>query len=168
MNHERLEQAINIMKRAGKVDMNCWQGAYQANIKQTEQEMHSCGNSACFAGWLAVSPEFRTAGGTINTLGVPVYQGKTGPDAILKWLDLEDEDIRGEVIRLLILGEESTLDSAIKWLEDLNIDPVSNLYYEKLKPGSRYSYAHFLSWHTCTTEDVIKILEALKTIGEDT
>ena len=47
MNLERLQQAINLMKRAGKVDMTDWQSG---EIVETESEIHSCGTAACFAG----------------------------------------------------------------------------------------------------------------------
>lgn len=63
MRLDRLEQAIAVMQRAGKVDMRAWQDfATRQDIRHTEKELHACGNSACFAGWLAVSPEFQAAG----------------------------------------------------------------------------------------------------------
>ena len=66
MNCERIQAAIAMMKRAipRYFDMTDWQNerpGHIIEIAQTESELHTCGNTACFAGHLALSPEFQDA-----------------------------------------------------------------------------------------------------------
>jgi hypothetical protein len=90
MNIENVNKAIAIMQRAqehNSVYMCNWQkgdGALVCN----EEAFHSCGNVACFAGHIAVSPEFRADGGTCNSAGTPIYRGKGGATAIAVWLGI--------------------------------------------------------------------------------
>lgn len=155
MNLERLQQAINIMERAGKVDMTDWQSG---EIVETESEIHSCGTAACFAGWVAVSPEFKEAGGVTHPVsGAPILNIFSGCSAIVAWLEVEDEKQK-DTLELLVAGEGSVLDSSIEWMQakDLRVEA------EKLEPGSVYSYAHLVGWQKYKAQDVIKVLEALK------
>ena len=87
MNLQNLDHAIAIMKRAGKVDMNFWQSG---NIKQTEESKHACGSAACFAGWVAISPEWESAGGFTSRSGTPRFNGSDGSDALGEWLDIPE------------------------------------------------------------------------------
>lgn len=89
MNKENVRKAIAIMKRAGKVKMEYWQGQEDVRIVTTEEEVHTCGNGACFAGWVAVSPEFQADGGGVDDdIGCPVLKGNKGSLAIAEWLDI--------------------------------------------------------------------------------
>ena len=99
INLERLEQAIAVMKRAGAVDMRRWQSG---EVRESEVELHECGTASCFAGWLAVSPEFREAGGHPDFLGSPSFEGATGDLAVVKWLEAEGEDANR--LQAIILG----------------------------------------------------------------
>lgn len=54
MNKERIQYAISIMEQAENLDMNSYQSAF--NHVATIKELHTCGNTACFAGYLALSP----------------------------------------------------------------------------------------------------------------
>lgn len=158
MNKERLEQAISIMQRAGTVDMGFWQGEAFEGCATTESELHSCGNSACFAGWVAVSPEFQEAGGAhLSDSGAPIFDGYTGYYAIAEWLEAEGE-LHSEVIELLVTGEGAVLDSTIQWLESKDIQITTN----KHEPDSLYTYVHLNGWRNYKAPDVIKILEALR------
>lgn len=78
MNEANVKVAIAIMERArGKVDMTCWQGS--AVPAATEADLHACGNTACFAGWIAVSPEFHASGGfSDEDTGEPRVQNAEG------------------------------------------------------------------------------------------
>lgn len=158
INKERLEQAINIMKRAGAVDMSFWQGEAFEGCATTESELHSCGNSACFAGWVAVSPEFQEAGGAhLPNSGAPIFDGYTGYYAIAEWLGAEG-DLPNEVIELLVTGEGAVLDSTVQWLESKDIQIAAS----KHEPDRLYTYAHLTGWRNYKADDVIKILEALR------
>lgn len=66
-NPVNMQHAINIMERAkahNSLSMSRFQSApieepqYFVFAAKTEAELHACGNRACFAGHIAVSPEF--------------------------------------------------------------------------------------------------------------
>lgn len=104
MNLDTLNQAIAIIERTteDKVCMLDWQGLPFGNLAvRSELEFHECGNTACFAGHVAISPEFldtKIPGFTFyNTIsggpGVKVSQGdhlvaRCGALAIGVWLDI--------------------------------------------------------------------------------
>lgn len=93
--------AIDIMERAGKVDMHNWQGrqdgsrAFNGQIKSNEKEHHACGNTGCLAGYIAISPEFKKDGGYVDfgLDGAPSIMGdagyrRTGAGAIAEWMGI--------------------------------------------------------------------------------
>lgn len=149
MNIERLNQAISIMKRAGTIDMTSWQGGDFAECATTEAELHSCGNSACFAGWIAVSPEFQAAGGCPDYDGSP-SSSETAGEAVAAWLETDNV----KAVNLLIYGEAWGADeSFLKVLEKHSIPFCSALD------------GHCIvleDWKDYTAQDVIKYLNALK------
>lgn len=154
INLERLELAINVMKRAGKVDMRTWQSG---KVKSSESRIHTCGTAACFAGWLAVSPEFLNSGGWMSPLsGAPAFGERLGAPAVIQWL--EAEGLKAEVVELLVAGSARILDSTVDWLRGKNISVAVG----KQELDSRYSYAALLYWDSYQAPDVIKILEALR------
>jgi hypothetical protein len=83
---KNIDKAIAIMKRAGKVDMGAWQSGNEA---KTEADAHECGTVACFAGWVALSPEFQADGGGVGWYGEPILGEHSCELAIGKWLDIE-------------------------------------------------------------------------------
>jgi hypothetical protein len=88
VNKVRVQQAIDIMERAKAKD-SVFMPRYQDNDRLTarsEEELHRCGNKACFAGHVAVSPEFIKEGGFSCERGGPVFLEWYGMDAIEKWL----------------------------------------------------------------------------------
>lgn len=110
MNIERLNQAIAVMERTTdeKVDMSFWQIIDpDASIRlpaSTESSFHACGNKACFAGHIAISPEWRSSSVigeeyTRDEDGAPMiayWQGgrrpareRTGSVAIATWLNTQ-------------------------------------------------------------------------------
>lgn len=98
VNLKNLDDAINIMRRVkergSKVRMTHYQHC-ESTFGATEAEVHACGNSACFAGWVAVSPEWREFGGSINTmLGHPVLPDRrsmTVRQIIGHWLGISEK-----------------------------------------------------------------------------
>lgn len=151
INLERLNQAIAIMERAGNVYM----GEFQVgdDVFDTEEELHSCGNSACFAGWLAVSPEFQEAGGCPDYDGSPSLQFKSPSETVAAWLETDNLP----VVELLIYGEVG------------NAKEVSTQFLEN------HGIAHYRTanehcivledWEDYTAQDVIKYLNALKDLS---
>lgn len=74
-NMDVLKQLIAIVKRARKADkiyMVSFQVGRDATC-MTEASLHSCGNRACFAGYVALSPEWKAYGGGVNPVGKPTY-----------------------------------------------------------------------------------------------
>jgi hypothetical protein len=101
-NREKMHQAIAIMQRAGKVEMSIFQdGRTHAT---TEEEIHKCGNKACFAGWVAVSPEFLKDGGRVSRPGSPIFKSSYGSDAISSWLSISED-----LAECLVCGECDSL-----------------------------------------------------------
>lgn len=88
---ENVRKAIAIMERArpDNFDMGSWQcrAGLDDYVARTEKELHACGNTACFAGYVALSPEFHEDGGRINPDGAPFLpRCDAGPSTIAKWL----------------------------------------------------------------------------------
>ena len=96
MNRERIKSAITMMKRAipRYFDMANWQNephGHIIQIAQTESELHGCGNTACFAGHLALSPEFQKAGGSVSITGAPSFNGLLEASAVAEYFDIPYE-----------------------------------------------------------------------------
>jgi hypothetical protein len=77
MNREHIQHAIDLMKAAeaaGTLDMTRWQDDEDdtlndligKNYAETVEEFHACGNTACLAGHIALSPVFQAIGGKVN------------------------------------------------------------------------------------------------------
>ena len=77
MNREHIQHAIDLMKAAkaaGTLDMTRWQDDEDdtlidligKNFAETVEEFHACGNTACLAGHIALSPVFQAIGGKVN------------------------------------------------------------------------------------------------------
>lgn len=78
MNKEHVLAAIAVMKRAQRLDMTDFQEVLVDNpISSTIDELHACGNSACFSGYMAISGLPRT-GQDPDTLSM-TYGGTWDP-----------------------------------------------------------------------------------------
>lgn len=86
MNKENIEYSIQLMQNAKNLNM----GYYQSGEKKVNniELLHSCGNTACFAGYIAISDKFKNDGGTKYRNGSPEYDNKWGAEAISVWLDI--------------------------------------------------------------------------------
>ena len=96
MHHERIQDAITMMKDVTHrhFNMTGWQSkdhSYVSRIVQTESELHACGNTACFAGHLALSPEFQDAGGSVSKIGAPMFNGVRYAEAVAEYFDIPYE-----------------------------------------------------------------------------
>ena len=99
MNRERIQDAITMMKRAipRHFNMSDWQNKdhnYFLQIAQNETELHGCGNTACFAGHLALSPEFQKAGGSVSITGAPSFNGLLEASAVAEYFGITYEMAR--------------------------------------------------------------------------
>jgi hypothetical protein len=103
MNVTNVKAAIEIMKNAKNLRMENWQSSppqYRVGeggqgywLVTTTEELHTCGNTACFAGYVAVSPQFTSEHGSgVSAGGAPILdkQGRRnfGEGAIRVWLDI--------------------------------------------------------------------------------
>lgn len=141
-----LDQIIAIMERAAEhaaIAMTYFQT--KSNPDQrcslTEADLHACGNKACFAGYLGVSPEWKAYGGVIGGMGAPY-------------------------IRLPKLGMLSPTESIGRWL-NVSPDCLELLFYQfdmtMTNDGDHVVYNK--SWDQVTADDVLIVLNRIKQAG---
>lgn len=106
---------------------------YQFNGRcYTEEELHRCGSSACVAGYIGISREWRALGGEIDEFGGPTHNGLCGDDSLYFWFGadhiLDQEWVNG-LCYLSCNGsfygkdaKDVTIDDAIAKLEDKLFD----------------------------------------------
>ena len=89
MNTKSINSAIAIMTRHMEAQlplyMSEWQTGGLVNLVKTEE--HLCGTPCCFAGYIAVSPEFQKDGGWCSAGGAPAFEGGRGANAIREWFE---------------------------------------------------------------------------------
>lgn len=95
MNITNVDKAIAVMERArtrDSVDMTEWQIPNSQGFMYDEEKFHACGNKACFAGHLAISPEWRSDGNSASFVGVPeepTEHGRYyGASAVARWFEI--------------------------------------------------------------------------------
>lgn len=140
MRKENVEAAIRIMQQAENLDMTWFQNANISGgfryATHSIDELHACGNSACFAGYVALSKEFQDDGGGVLAGGRPVYRRGSnsihGHSAIAEFLGISDE-----LATLLVYGEPDDAEG-----------PEDEAFYGK-------------SFESVTPEDVIEKLEMI-------
>lgn len=136
-----LDQIIAMMERAAEHDsiaMMQFQATRRSGVlARTEAELHKCGNSACLAGYIGVSPEWQEFGGTINVMGIPVLTQVptlSAEDALGAWLGVSS----------------------------LCIDPMIFPHYQN---GRNNHMVYQKRWEDVTARDVIKVLRRVKRAG---
>ena len=116
MNANNVRTAVAIMQRAALhncIDMVRYQWGDisedgRRHVVATEEQLHACGNVACFAGYVALSPEWKAAGGYMYHSGEPKLPAGVGEEdlwgdeAIATWLG-----ISVELATDLVLGDTS-------------------------------------------------------------
>lgn len=129
MNLANWDKAIDVMERVkargDTLNMGSWQAHTMYTVQAKESQLHTCGTAACFAGWVAVSPEFQKDGGEVMKNGAPMIEGHAEDEAIAEWLGIDDElaenlcamgafhDVYGKP------AEEITVDDVIEKLYEL-------------------------------------------------
>ena len=93
-NLKRVRQCIRMMQNAKNLNMLAWQRAPGANRDSNEAKdtrtLHKCGNTACFAGYLAISPAFKAVGGRQTRGGSPELGYAHGPSAVAEYLGISE------------------------------------------------------------------------------
>lgn len=146
MNIERIKAAIEMMKQAKNLGMKAWQSVDDSLVMATSiEELHKCGNTACFAGYLAISDEFKEAGGCSGYSGQPMFKRDIGCDFQLSAHGVVAEyfDISYQLAKALVYGE---------------LEPTAG--YGRPRPTA-YSYFYQKGWDKVTAQDVIYKLELI-------
>lgn len=112
MSPTNVQHAINIVARAQHLDMCNWQHGRTWNgltpCVIDESELKTCGTAACVGGHIAVSPEWKEAGGFASrSTGAPFRYAhikgeercQRGVQAIAHWLHLSED-----LVNNLLLG----------------------------------------------------------------
>lgn len=60
MNRENVEFAIKLMGEAKCLSMSTFQSSSSGECSKSIEQLHACGNSACFIGYLALTEKFKT------------------------------------------------------------------------------------------------------------
>ena len=98
MNLANIQATIDVLKTA----QNFYVGDFQVkknggDYVTTVEELHRCGNSACIAGSVAVSPAFHAWGGVCSKSDVPSISNLTGFDgaeeAMERYWGMDKEDV---------------------------------------------------------------------------
>lgn len=146
MNIENINKTIAIMERAKARD-SVYMAAFQApedgvTFARTEEELHTCGNRACLAGHIAVSPEWLSEPGhTSDDDGSPITDDiGDNSKAVADWWGLSDAGALRSIADYLIYGYRSSISK-------------QNVYG--------------ISWHDVKAEHVIEQLTLLRDLGED-
>lgn len=140
-NLHNMNSAIIIMERAkihNSLDMRYFQGDNDFGLSCTTDGLHACGNTACFAGHVAISPEFHATGGTVSE-GIPEFGGSYYDVAIAKWLGIGDS-----LTHQLVYGDSR------------HIQHLSEKYWY----GHSFYYAK--PWAEVNADDVIAKLHEIK------
>lgn len=90
MNRTNILATIAILKRAQNFFIGSYQQRtpYSEGYAYTERELHACGNSACISGHIAVSPEWKAAGGEVGHRGQPVLRLGADQEWVTRWEDI--------------------------------------------------------------------------------
>lgn len=91
MNIERLKYFEKVMRKFDSCDMASYQEPKSGKLVKSPEELHLCGNTACFAGRVAIDPLFISAGGRVSSIGAPVFNDKYESDAVALFFKLPSE-----------------------------------------------------------------------------
>lgn len=153
MNNERIKYAIAVMEQAENLDMSTWQTYDSETLATTIKDLHTCGNTACFAGYIALSPLFKAEGGVVDSVGEPLMGEKYGDEAILKFFEIDEK--YNPLICAIVYGRLGDLYIG----EDLDLMKVKGLNGEVLHQVNEI--CELTPWDEWEPKHVISVLEAL-------
>jgi hypothetical protein len=139
MDRKNIQSTIDILKRAQNFNITDFQQradvSAEFELAYTEAELHACGNSACIAGHVAVSPEWKAFGGLVSDgIGIPYTEFSESPAGAmaLYWglsIDMAEAIVFGsmytrfvychDLIGMPDIWHEMTKDAAISIFEQL-------------------------------------------------
>ena len=114
-NIELINKCIDLMRRAKNLNMRYWQDdeycpTSDIATAKSVRELHSCGNTACFVGYLAISKFFRDDGGNVQKGGSPEWGIYYGSEAVAKYLEISID-----------LADRITLNKRDFWVDTFDI-----------------------------------------------
>tara|TARA_R110002124_G_scaffold10362_1_gene51738 strand:+ start:175 stop:624 length:450 start_codon:yes stop_codon:yes gene_type:complete len=145
MNIVNVNKAIAVMERVKErgdyLNMRDWQFLEdsEAPAMETEGDLHKCGTAACFAGWVAVSPEFQVDRGSVCVGGAPCLPMReegyyvSGEAAIRFWLGIDEDAAE----HLCAMSDVANFYG--KEVKDITVDDVLSKLYRLRDTGSVYA-----------------------------
>jgi hypothetical protein len=105
INLKNVQAAIDIMRR---VDEQGGKGFNLCHFQDTrhgggegwvfdEQEAHACGTTACFSGWVNLSPEWRSQPNIKTKVVAAMYEGMGESSSMAKWLGISIREASGMI-----------------------------------------------------------------------
>lgn len=96
MNRERVEYCIELMENVDRNNFCMINFQYKGPLDKVARnitDLHTCGNSACFAGYVALSERFQREGGKVanNPIGAPIFKYGIGSRAIALYLGITED-----------------------------------------------------------------------------
>lgn len=142
MNIENIRAIRNAIAAVGRLDMKTFQGRTSNGFYAKKlADMHTCGNTACIAGYMALTPEFQAGSCmVVSGLGIPGTTDNAGSaDAMARFCD-----IRYDLAYAIINGYD---------MEDtiLPADQITQRLGTFLKTP----------WHNWKSSHAIKLLDSL-------
>lgn len=158
MNTERIKYAISIMEQAQNLNMRIWQNRtdWDSDYATTIEDLHTCGNTACFAGYIAISPLFQEVGGVVvEVTGTPKLNGMAGEDALLEFF--EAPFWMKPFFDALVYGELGTLEFG----EPVEDQEEATFQFQERLVNQINVITQFIAWNDWKPEHVIEVLQAL-------
>jgi len=117
MNKERVQELIDVITLHKKVDMEKWLSYNGTCPPKDNEDFHTCGNSACIAGFMHLTPSFKAMGGvSLYIDGEPAMLGSddvylTGAESFAVFTGV------GKKLAKLIATGEGTSFDLLEWCD---------------------------------------------------
>lgn len=99
MRKEHVEALKKVMQTATNLNMEEFQERRDRGYCRSIEDLHSCGNTACVAGYMALMPEFVADGGGMDDRGSPEYIDSSESEdfALARFLGIS-EDLADSIV----------------------------------------------------------------------
>lgn len=152
MNRDNIQYTIDTLKAAQNFNIRVFQCATPSLVfsptkyAQDIEELHTCGNTACIAGYVGLTQRWRDLGGVCDQ-GVPSF------------LDLSEDEIENG-------DHDYTVASLVRFWGLPAIDIAAIIYSENWDEFREAFTGLPKDWRTMTKEDAISLFEQLLAKGE--
>lgn len=140
MNRENIHYTIDLLKDAQNFKIRWFQRNPGAETYVTTiEELHACGNTACIAGYVALSPLWRQLGGGIDRHGCPEpppeYESENTSEAFSKFWGISER-----AAEAIIYGEEFE-----GFCHQHNIGGMPDSWYDMTKENAAWLFKQLLA-----------------------